>query len=401
MCKIYVVDAPCGAGKTSGAIDMINNSSKNERYLFITPFLKEVTRIKDECKNKKFYEPQEKGTKLNSIHWLISNEFNIASTHSLFLNFNEYTIEILKQKDYILILDEVADVVEIMDITRQDLTNILENYAHVEDGLLIWDDMGYDGKFRDVKRMALTKCVGIYGDTALIWCFPVEIFKLFKEVYILTYMFDAQIQKYYYDFYNINYKYKYIKFSGGKYRFTDEIQYYNYCHKYRELINICDNEKLNSIGDKDTALSVSWFRRDRSQRSKPLIRTLKNNTLNYFRNILKSTTSGNMWTTFKDFKKMVQGSGYTRGFVSVNARATNDFRHKNCLAYLVNIYMNPILKQFFRQKDILVNEDMYALSEMIQWIWRSAIREEQPINIYIPSSRMRNLLINWLNSDKV
>lgn len=43
-----------------------------------------------------------------------------------------------------------------------------------------------------------------------------------------------------------------------------------------------------------------------------------------------------------------------------------------------------------------VDEDAYALSEMLQWIWRSSIRDGKPINIYIPSKRMRTLLMNWL-----
>ena len=34
---------------------------------------------------------------------------------------------------------------------------------------------------------------------------------------------------------------------------------------------------------------------------------------------------------------------------------------------------------------------------MIQWIFRSQIRQYKPINIYIPSERMRELLIDWLN----
>ena len=33
---------------------------------------------------------------------------------------------------------------------------------------------------------------------------------------------------------------------------------------------------------------------------------------------------------------------------------------------------------------------------MIQWIWRSRIRNDQDINIYIPSVRMRNLLNSWI-----
>jgi len=36
------------------------------------------------------------------------------------------------------------------------------------------------------------------------------------------------------------------------------------------------------------------------------------------------------------------------------------------------------------------------LSEMVQWVWRSAIREGNEIVLYVPSERMRNLFTNWL-----
>ncbi len=42
---------------------------------------------------------------------------------------------------------------------------------------------------------------------------------------------------------------------------------------------------------------------------------------------------------------------------------------------------------------------MYALSELIQWIWRGQIRTGKPINLYIPSKRMRTILQVYLDSD--
>ena len=44
-----------------------------------------------------------------------------------------------------------------------------------------------------------------------------------------------------------------------------------------------------------------------------------------------------------------------------------------------------------------MDEDLFALSEMLQFIWRSAIREGKDIHLYIPSSRMRGLLETWLD----
>ena len=43
-----------------------------------------------------------------------------------------------------------------------------------------------------------------------------------------------------------------------------------------------------------------------------------------------------------------------------------------------------------------MDEDAYALSVMVQWIWRSAIRDGDEIYLYIPSSRMRTLLLDWI-----
>lgn len=56
------------------------------------------------------------------------------------------------------------------------------------------------------------------------------------------------------------------------------------------------------------------------------------------------------------------------------------------------------MKHYFELQGIKVDEDAFATSEMIQWIWRSAIRKGEPITLYIPSDRMRNLFIKWLNN---
>jgi phosphoribosyl-AMP cyclohydrolase len=44
-----------------------------------------------------------------------------------------------------------------------------------------------------------------------------------------------------------------------------------------------------------------------------------------------------------------------------------------------------------------LDEDLFALSEMIQFIWRSRIREGKPIDLFVPSGRMRTILKAWLD----
>ena len=45
----------------------------------------------------------------------------------------------------------------------------------------------------------------------MVWAMPISTFTAFDEVYVLTYQFDCQIQKYYYDYFGIDYKYFHIE----------------------------------------------------------------------------------------------------------------------------------------------------------------------------------------------
>ena len=63
--------------------------------------------------------------------------------------------------------------------------------------------------------------------------------------------------------------------------------------------------------------------------------------------------------------------------------------------------MNVGQKIFYENNGVDVNEDAYALSIMVQWIWRSAIRDGNEIWLYVPSKRMRDLLTNWMEEVSV
>jgi hypothetical protein len=393
--NVNVIDAVMGAGKTSSSINFINNSDDDVKFLYITPYLTEVKRIMTSCVNKNFKQPETYGSKLNGIKHLFEKGYNIVSTHSLFSMFDEEIIDLAYANNYTLIMDEVADVIEPYEISKDDLNTMLDKYVHVdENGLLNWHAKDYDGKFQDEKRLCDLHCLAIYSDVAMLWLFPITTFRAFRNIYILTYMFNAQTQKYYYDYYGVEYTYLYIKGDNiNNYEFTTEVVDYK-VPDYNKLIHICDNAKLNRIGDMESSLSKTWYLRNQNNQ---LMKQLKNATGNYFKNYTKTKSSENLWTTFKKFKPLVAGKGYAKGFVSSNVRATNEYRDRIAVAYLINKYFNPCIKNFFTQNGITVEEDAYAVSEMLQFIWRSAIRENKEIWLYIPSSRMRKLLIQWID----
>ena len=51
-----------------------------------------------------------------------------------------------------------------------------------------------------------------------------------------------------------------------------------------------------------------------------------------------------------------------------------------------------------RQEDVF-DKDLWALSTMLQFIFRSRLRKGESINLYIPSSRMRGLFKLWLEGE--
>ena len=391
-----------GRGKTEAAINYINNSKPEKRFIVITPYLKEVKRFETACKKKKFKQPYPKsGSKLHGIKELIKNKENIVSTHALFQRFNKEIIHLLQEEDYTLILDEVTEVVSEFYISDHDLSLLQENFIDTDEktGLLKWrkSEYKYEGKFSQIKDLCEINSLVSYSGSVILWLFPVEVFSVFKEVYVLTYMFESQIQRYYFDFYGIKYEYGYVKGHTLKdFRFSDMPDEKKKIIDYRKLIRICYHEKLNEIGKDWFALSKRWYT---DMESSDEMSQLQKNLINYFRNICNAKCSEVLWTTFTDYRIHLKGCGYSKKdcFLELNARATNDKKDRKYLAYTVNRFFSPVIKNFFLGRGVKVDEEGYALSEMVQFIWRSAIREGKPIFVYIPSKRMRCLLREWIN----
>lgn len=106
-----------------------------------------------------------------------------------------------------------------------------------------------------------------------------------------------------------------------------------------------------------------------------------------------------LWTTFKEYKCYVKRNGFAKSFAPINSRATNEYSNKTAIAYIGNRFFKPTIKNFFTFNNIPTEkefEDKFALSELVQFIFRSAIRNNKPINVYIPSKRMRELFKEWL-----
>ena len=428
--RIKVIDSPVGTGKTSWAIEYCNNLPEDQKIIYITPFLSECERMQNGCPNKKFIQPDFRlglGRKRTHFLSLIRKEENIVSTHSLFSMIDDEIIMALRGTNYILILDEAFQVLDQFDMweelyqntNKADLTQsnmkslINKNFVQVDNDYKVnWIDTENPiDKYASLKRLSDRGLIYLINDSLLLWTFPYEIFMhgIFSEVFILTYLFDYQLQKYYYDYFKIQYGKYHIEKINDKYTMietTDHEYEKDWKRNASKLIDVLDNYKLNKIGDYfydksnrryDTALSRTWYINNEKE-----IPQIRNNIINYFTHITSSKSDERMWTCFEPDKKKFKDKNLLTNekkyWVALNSRSTNNFGHKSILAYPLNRFMNPYYDDFFNVKNIIIDQEGFAISEFVQWLWRSALRNNKPIQLYLPSIRMRNLLDKFLTS---
>ena len=394
MTEIRVIDARMGRGKTSAAINYMSRMAGKMCFLYVTPYLKEVDRICDRCE---FSQPSgDRSSKLTELKAMMYRGRNVATTHAMFYLLDEEVLSIAREKHYSIIIDESIDPVQRVPVTKKDLDIILGYLADVgEDGMLTWRDPDYDGKFDGYKEMADDHALYLL-DTSLIYVMNPRVLEAFDQVIMMTYLFHGQYQRAYLDYFGIPYRVCGIRENGGytTSEFSEEKDAPPPTN-YFALLSVLDDPVMNEIGDARYSLSKAWY--DRRGRADDSMTRMRRNLAKYFK-VTHSQSTDFMWTCFKsDMSKLLgQRNRFANSFLQLTSRASNEYRNRSVLAYLVNRFVDPNIEKFFSQKGIEVDQDQFALGELLQWIWRSAIRDDKPVTIYIPSRRMRALLKKWI-----
>jgi hypothetical protein len=412
---INVIDAIMGQGKTTFLIDLIRRKrweTMSPKFLVVVPLLSEVDRFTAELPELNFKNPQPiEGRKLHHLKTLVSDGQNVVTTHQLFRMLDRDIYAKLKAQNYVLIIDEVLDAVEMYTgLSGPDRQHLFErdmvSIDHVSKRI-VWnhkDHGDYVGKFEDIKGLCETGSLVVANESVLLWEFPSEFLKTFREVWVATYQLHGSPFYYYLRVEGFHLNMKTVNHG----RLADWLEGSDEAHRkrvIRDLVSIYEGttNDIGKEGVKDHPLSGGWFKRAPSH----TLAKLKASTENFFKRIAKTPSHLNGWTTWKDYKKALKGNSYSRssstplksfGFIPSNAKASNDWKRVQSVAYLCNTFYNPIIKSYFESMGVTVYEDLYALNQMIQWIWRSRIREGEPINVFIPSERMRGLLKWWLKT---
>ncbi|MDO4841518.1 MAG: hypothetical protein Q3982_02435 [Phoenicibacter congonensis] len=404
-------------------IDRMNHGY-SLRFIFVTPFLSEVERVITHTRD--FHQPHDLGNgKLDSLHDLLLNGKNIATTHALFLMATEETIHLIHEGKYILVMDEALEVLcEYNAVAPRDKKVnsgdvkwlIKEGYISIDEKYnVLWkNNTTTDATFHyaEIQRLAengTLKCI----DKVLYWEYPPTVFRAFTTIYVLTYLFQNTMLDAYFSLYGFKYEMLSVEQSNERYVLSEYTTAKQLREEYARLINIYSG-KYNAIGEHNYSFSKKWLTKLEQERIEEIKKTVRN-----YKNHVGAKSSEVMWTTIMDtplYNKLQHTKGFCylrrltseekqqpqsqrkllEQFVPCNARATNDFSDRRTLIYLLNRYLNPEHKKYFSARGFDLSDDQFALSEMLQWIWRSAIRNKEPINLFIPSSRMRSLLCEWL-----
>lgn len=413
--QIKVIDSLMGSGKTSWAIARMRKEPGP--WLYISPYLTEVDRVLEACSERDFIQPLPSNdtTKSDDLCQLLAEGRNIAATHSLFSRIKGKAVKAIQQSGYSLIIDEMIEVVRPIPIKAEDIDALVNAGALVteQDGptmrVLLGPNSGLDrlmvgtyGTVAEVRSLAATGNLIQVGESMLLWILSDKALRPFKEVFNLTFMFDGSLSQAFYQAKGFGCERAAVEQAGDScqachsYHLVD----YNPEHelaqreRIRSLINIVEGS-LNEVGDKKHSLSYGWWHKRRKSREQ----AVRSKLCTFYRHhMMEGTTAQhNMWASFKANTDGLRGNGFTNAWVPYNLRATNLHRDKVNLAYVVNRYLNPYVKAIFDAYEVELSEDIYALSCLLQWAFRSAIRDGKPITLYLPSARMRSLLRQWLD----
>ena len=413
--EIKIIDYPCGSGKTS---KMIENFKEDQKYLVILPLLTEVDRVIEGARDIEFVQPHandnEKGTKTSSLesHLLLGS--NIATTHKMY----ERLVPMVKAgllDDYDIIIDEVPDVVR--SVTSKSRTSIQEFYVNagymdVDAGTGLvrptskWrqnQDQVSDTLSPKILKYAESGCLYLQDGEMFIWALPQCILSAGNSVTVMTYKAEGSMLL------------SYLRKLGLSFEVSnDNDMEEDFRAKAAELITIEDigalsKLKLTYSGQEKGISSSSYYskvsRSLKNLKERKLVGVGINNILITCKkdawlkasndNQPKPKSEENEKTKSKPSVFAKNSRLKDVNWISNTTRGTNDYIHCSHLVYLYDQNINPVVARWLGDSSSAFN-DAYALTELIQWVWRSRVRTGEPITLYLPSPRMRRLIEVWL-----
>lgn len=428
MTQVEVLDALCGTGKTHAIIQWMHRNP-TKRYLYVSPLLSEIEeRIVPECEDLGFEYPENDPFKTKTEHLtdLLNEGLNVAFTHNLYTRMTRHHMDLIEAQGYTLIIDEEVSMIEPLEsssesssgYTNNDLKYLYNDGKVVVDsqdfGRLVWNWHGYgtDAKYSRLKSMCdlgMVYCANFKKDRytgdkvdeihSLVTQLPVQLLDCCQRVILLSYLFKGSIMESFLRMKGVDVVALDRENEEISLRFSDD----QIKDQVKPLIHFVTTQSTKRIGKR--RLTYTYYNNDFTEQEARNVSAAIRSVGNY----CQAKASDMMWTCPRDRafgskrnKNYVKPRGYNAKtcFVPCSARATNDYAHKNTLVHALYRHPNLTVERYLSHYGIDIDTENFALSELIQWVWRSQIRDKKPINLCILSARMRNLFEEWLEGKR-
>lgn len=401
MTEFNVIDSLMGTGKTSWIIEQMNKADFTDKFIYITPYRAEIERVMESVKERPIKTPDNsnaEGRKLRGLKDLVSSGYDIVSTHQLLRTADDELIELVKENGYKLIIDEAMEVVNEVNINPRDIQRLQanEDISIEENGQVSWTgDDDFDTRFTDIYYLARAGTLYIVRGKMLVKIFSDEVMRSFESVTVMTYLFGYTQMAAWFEMNGFKYEKSAVQFNEqiGEY----ELVSYDIHNEDREaLYSLMDIDEgkytvqLSHLSYTTTGLNKLPRFSDSLKEFDTIERVVRN-----FLDANKDGKEKGYWTILKSVKDHIIPRGYARRHISLNLRATNEYADAPALVYLSDRYLNPMQMSFFEDRGVTYNQEGWALSELLQFIYRSRIRNGKKVSLLIPPKRMRLLLQKW------
>ena len=380
---VTFIDRPCGTGKTTALIESLQPDRK---YLIVVPLLDEADRIIKGAAQRgvTLYAPEANGqTKSQHLLDLTFDDQSIVCTHKLFLEAD------ISFAGYEVHIDEAVDVVWPMSkLSWRDFKAFV-----LDRGLATVDAQGFvrpeEAWFDEPLTDALGKARDLAANGVLVLTkahqflkvLPRRLFEVSKSCTVHTYMAETTMLVAYMR--KLGLDYTIHKDEAGDAAFRQSISKRLTIKKLDSKIETLSfsysaQNKHNKQKQERVALSL------RNLRSRELVGVEPSS-------IMVSCKKSN-WEDGKG--PYAKGSTLAKEphWLEAKKKATNAYRHCTHMVYLNDLHLPPSIKLWLGLDD--AQQDEWAKGTLVQWVFRSALREPEgpKVTFYSPSKRMRGLL---------
>ena len=413
MAKVVeVLDRLMGSGKTNAIIKWMEQNP-TESYIYVSPLLSEVEEGGRLCRsltNLSFEYPQDDlQTKGEDMLEMLRAGSNVACTHSLYLSLTEDHLREIEYHGYTVIIDEEVNLINsVTGYTRGDYQWLFD-HNHIETdsvtGQVSWvgdETLPKDNKYYrfksycDNNSMYVTK----RDNYMMVSQLPISLISCAKRVIILTYMFKGNILD------------CFLKIKGIQtVDFTDIHLDDSHKRDIKSLITLIEPPKhlvkmkmsKSWYEDKitsDDILQIERFIYNVASKSKA-----KSEDVLYTHPKERFESDSKRKILIKPngyYKKRDGKGGFNKCWLASSTKATNLYADKWCLIHCYNRYpQTPVeayINDYGNDIGVRLKSEVFALSELLQWVWRSRIRKGEPIVLAIGSARMCRIFSKWLDN---